>query len=56
MEVGGPGGVKPKFHYADYPTRRSFGKVGVVEFGLKGTSRVCRGRNGEVGVVEFGLM
>ena len=26
-----------------------------MEFGLKGTSRVCRGPRGEVGVVEFGL-
>jgi len=26
-----------------------------MEFGLKGTSRVCRGRHGEVGIVEFGL-
>jgi len=25
-----------------------------MEFGLKGTSRVCRGRHGEVGIVEFG--
>ena len=27
----------------------------MIEFGLKGTSRVCRGRHGEVGIVEFGL-
>ena len=27
-----------------------------MEFGLKGTSRVCRGRHGEVGIVEFGLI
>jgi len=33
----------------------SFGEVGVMEFGLKGTSRVCRGRHGEVGMMEFGL-
>ena len=26
-----------------------------MEFGLKGTSRVSRGRHGEVGIVEFGL-
>jgi len=26
-----------------------------MEFWLKGTSRVCRGRHGEVGVVEYGL-
>jgi len=25
-----------------------------MEFGLKGTSRVCRGRHGEVGIVECG--
>jgi len=25
-----------------------------MEFGLKGASRVCRGRHGEVGIVEFG--
>ena len=35
--------------------RGSFGEVGVMKFGLKGTSRVCRGRHGEVGIVEFGL-
>ena len=35
--------------------RGSFGEVGVMEFGSKGTSRVCRGRHGEVGIVEFGL-
>ena len=40
--------VKPKFHYADFPETSpsgdwgSFGEVGVMEFGLKGTSRVCR--------------
>jgi len=28
--------------------------VGVMEFGLKATSRVCRGRHGEVGIVKFG--
>jgi len=28
---------------------------GVMEFGLKGMSQVCRGRHGEVGIVEFGL-
>jgi len=41
--------LKPKFHYADF---------GVMESGLKGTSRrsrVCRGRHGKVGTVEFGL-
>jgi len=27
-----------------------------MEFGLKGTSRACRGRHEEVGIVEFGLM
>ena len=27
----------------------------MLECGLKGTSRVCRGRHGEVGIVEFGL-
>jgi len=37
------------------PGQESFGEVGVMEFGLKGTSRVCRGRHGEVGIVEFGL-
>jgi len=26
-----------------------------MEFGLKGTSRICRGRHEEVGIVEFGL-
>jgi len=26
-----------------------------MEFGLKGTSWVCRGRHGEVGIVEFDL-
>jgi len=26
-----------------------------MEFWLKGTSWVCRGRHGEVGIVEFGL-
>ena len=26
-----------------------------MEFGLEGTSRVCRGRDWEVGIVEFGL-
>ena len=31
------------------------GRVGIMEFGLKGTSWVCRGRHGEVGIVEFGL-
>jgi len=51
--------VKPKFHYADfletYPSGEVLGEVGVMEVGLKGTSRVCRGRYGEVGIVEFGL-
>jgi len=32
-----------------------FPEVAVMEFWLKGTSRVCRGRHGEVGIVEFGL-
>ena len=27
----------------NFPIRESFGEVGVMEFGLKGTSRVCRG-------------
>ena len=40
---------------SDFPGRGSFGEVGVMEFGIKGTSRVCRGRQGEVGIVEFGL-
>jgi len=42
---------------AQIPLRRlprNFGKDGVMEFGLKGTSRDCRGRHGEVGIVEFG--
>jgi len=39
----------------NFPERESFGEVGIMEFGLKGTSRVCRGRHGEVGIVEFGL-
>jgi len=26
--------LKPKFHYADFPVRGSFGEVGVMEFGL----------------------
>jgi len=29
-------------------------EVGVMEFRLKGTSWVCRGRHGGVGIVEFG--
>jgi len=37
------------------PVRESFGEVGVMESGLKGTSRVCRRRHGDVGIVEFGL-
>ena len=43
--------VMAKFHYADFPVtsatnpwRTSFGEFGVMEFGLKGTSQVCRGR------------
>ena len=44
--------IKPKFHYADFPETSP---DGVMEFGLKGTSRVCRGRHREVGIVEFGL-
>ena len=39
----------------NFPVRGSFGEVGVMEFGLKGTSRICRGRHEEVGIVEFGL-
>ena len=45
--------VKPKFHYANFPVTfvitpklcrlGSFGEVGVMEFGLNGTSQVCRG-------------
>jgi len=31
------------------------GEVGVMKFGLKGTSRVYRRHDGEVGIVEFGL-
>ena len=27
----------------------------LIELGLKGTSRVCRGHHGEIGIVEFGL-
>ena len=48
----------PKFHYGDFSEASrpgSFGEVAVMEFGLKGTSRVCRGRHREVGIVEFGL-
>jgi len=37
------------------PRSGKFREVGVIESGLKGTSRVCRGRHGEVGIVEFGL-
>ena len=58
--------VKPKFHCTDFPVksatnpwctlvRGSFREVGVMEFGLKGTSRVCCGHHGEVGIVEFEL-
>jgi len=43
-----------KFHYVDFPETSSSGEVGVMEFGLKGTSRVCRRRHGEVGIMEFG--
>jgi len=39
----------------NFPERESFEEVVVMEFGPKGTSRVCRGRHGEVGIVEFGL-
>jgi len=39
----------------NFPVQGSFGEVDVTEFGLKGTSRVCRGRYREVGIVEFGL-
>jgi len=39
----------------NFPVQGSFGEVSVMEFGLKGTARVCRGRHGEVGIVEFGL-
>ena len=42
--------------FAEKNVRGSFWKVGLMEFGLKGTSRVCRGRHEEVGIVEFGLM
>jgi len=35
--------------------RGSFAEVGVMKFGLKGTSRVRHGRHGEVSIVEFGL-
>jgi len=38
----------------NFPGRESFGEVGVMKFGLKGTSRVCRRRH-VVGVVEFGF-
>jgi len=35
--------IKPKFHYADFPetspSGEVSGEVGVMEFGLKGTSR-----------------
>ena len=55
---------KPKFHHADLPVTSatsprqtrdvgSFGEVGVMEFGLNWTSRLCCGRHGEVGIVEF---
>jgi len=41
----------------NFPGRGSLGEVVVMEFGLKGTSRVCRGvadvTHGEVGMVEF---
>jgi len=54
--------IKTAFHYADFPVtsetsprRGIFGEVGVMEFGLNGTSRVCRGCHGEVGIVGFGL-
>ena len=33
----------------------SLRKVSIMEFGLKGTSLVCRGRHREVGIVEFEL-
>jgi len=46
---------KPKFHFADFPETSQFGEVGVMENGLKGASRVCRGRHGKVGIVEFRL-
>ena len=39
--------LKPKFHYADFPETSPSGEisaeVGVMEFELKRTSRVCRG-------------
>ena len=35
--------LKSKFHYADFPETSPDGEVGVMEFGLKGTLRVCRG-------------
>ena len=37
------------------PRTGKFGEVGVMEFGLEWTSRVCRGRHGKVGIVELGL-
>ena len=43
--------IKPTFHYADFPET----SPDVMEFGLKETSRLCRGRHGEVGIVECGL-
>jgi len=39
----------------NFPVWGSFREVGITEFGLKGTSRVCRGRHGEVSIVEFVL-
>ena len=39
----------------NFPIQGSFGEVGIMKFGLKGTSRVCHGRHREVGIVEFGL-
>jgi len=51
--------VLPKFHYVDFLVTSgpgSFGEVGVMEFGLKGSSRVYRGRLGKVGIVEYGLI
>jgi len=46
---------KPVSLLSQIPLRRLPRKVGVIEFGLKWMSRVCRGRNGEVSIVEFGL-
>jgi len=39
----------------NFPRQGSFGEVGIMEFGLKGMSWVCREHHGEVTMVEFGL-